>query len=73
MCVHHGETNMAMVVWVMYLDTSSVWTILTSAQYAPLGYPHHEILSRSVPVRFSLLVDPIWTLLDNISCMTTQD
>ena len=23
-----------------YLDTSSVWTILTSTQYAPPGYPH---------------------------------
>ena len=40
MYVCHGETNMVMVAWLMYLDTCSVWTILTSAQYAPPGYPH---------------------------------
>ena len=33
----------------------------------------HETFSRSVQVRFSLLVDLTWTSLGNVSCMTSQN
>ena len=32
-----------------------------------------ETLSWIVQVIFSLLVDPTWTILDNVSCLTTQN